>query len=133
MNTELFFDENFYKIGFIGTLTGIVASFIGGGAEILIVPLLVYLKVISDYKTAIGTSLASLLLPIGIFAVFFYMRQKCTNNKSCVNWPYALLLGFFFTLGTLVSYFTSEFENSFLKKLFAISIILIGVFILIDN
>ena len=58
------FDENLYKLIFIGTITGIVASFVGGGAEILIVPLLIYLKVIEDYKQAIGTSLASLLLPI---------------------------------------------------------------------
>ena len=62
-------DEHFYKLIFIGSLTGATASFVGGGAEILIVPLLVYMNVISNYKDAIATSLASLLLPIGIIAV----------------------------------------------------------------
>ena len=71
MNWSKFHDKNLFKLGIIGTLTGVVASFIGGGAEILIVPLLVYFGVLADYKTAIGTSLASLLLPIGIFAVYF--------------------------------------------------------------
>ena len=52
-------DHNFLKLMMIGGLTGIIASFVGGGAEIVIVPLLVYLNVINDYKTAIGTSLAS--------------------------------------------------------------------------
>jgi uncharacterized membrane protein YfcA len=47
-------DSNIYKVSFIGLLTGIVASFVGGGAEILIAPLLVYLQVFEDYKTAVG-------------------------------------------------------------------------------
>ena len=33
-------DLTIYKLLFIGGLTGVVASFVGGGAEILIVPLL---------------------------------------------------------------------------------------------
>ena len=37
-----FFDHNIYKLIFIGTITGVVASFVGGGAEILIVPLFHY-------------------------------------------------------------------------------------------
>ena len=41
-------DENFYKLIFIGSLTGATASFVGGGAEILIVPLLVYMNVIYE-------------------------------------------------------------------------------------
>ena len=52
-------NQNILKLGFIGIITGVVASFIGGGAEILIVPLLIYMGVLADYKTAIGTSLAS--------------------------------------------------------------------------
>ena len=131
MKLGKFYDNNFYKIGFIGLLTGIVASFIGGGAEILIVPLLIYMGVLADYKTAIGTSLASLLLPIGIFAVYFYMKQSC-KGVSCVNWPYALLIGVFFTIGTLFSYYTSKFDTKNLKKIFAVVIIIIGTMILAE-
>jgi uncharacterized membrane protein YfcA len=84
-------DHNLFKLMFIGTLTGIVASFVGGGAEILIVPLLVYLNVVKDYKVAIGTSLASLLLPIGIVAVFFFAKEVCNGNSGkCIKWNYAL-------------------------------------------
>ena len=69
------------KLIFIGVLTGIVASFVGGGAEILIVPLLIYFGIFKDYKTVAGTSLASLLLPIGI-TVYFYSKENVIINAS---------------------------------------------------
>lgn len=128
----MFMDKNILKLMFIGILTGITASFVGGGAEILIVPLLIYLKVFEDYKTAIGTSLASLLLPIGIVAVFFYARQRC-KGKSCVRWSYAFILSFFFVLGTFASYFTAQLETSFLKLIFAVLLILFGIIIIIQE
>lgn len=117
-------DENIYKLLFIGTLTGVVASFVGGGAEILIVPLLIYLKVLTDYKEAIATSLASLLLPIGIVAVYFYSKQNC--KKKCVHWNYAIIISLSFVLGTTVSYYSSSFDSKHLKLIFASLMILLG-------
>ena len=73
-------DLTIYKLLFIGGLTGVVASFVGGGAEILIVPLLIFFGIFKDYKTAVGTSLASLLLPIGIVAVYFYSKKNVIIN-----------------------------------------------------
>lgn len=127
-------DHNIFKLMFIGTLTGIVASFVGGGAEILIVPLLVYLNVVNDHKVAIGTSLASLLLPIGIIGVFFFAREICNgNNGKCIKWNYALTLSFFFVIGTLASYFTSKIDTYIFKSIFGIITILLGGFILFDS
>jgi uncharacterized membrane protein YfcA len=127
-------DHNVFKLMFIGTLTGIVASLVGGGAEILIVPLLVYLNVVNDYKVAIGTSLASLLLPIGIVAVFFFAKEICNgNNGKCIKWNYALTLSFFFVVGTLASYFTSKIDTHIFKSIFGIITILLGGFILFDS
>ena len=125
-------DENFYKLVFIGLVTGILASFIGGGAEILLIPLLIYLNVFNNYKLAIGTSLASLLLPIGIFAVIFYHRTKC-DEGSCINWIYALIISFFFTIGTLASYFTTKINPNTVKLIFAYMIIIIGIFIIVTH
>lgn len=126
-----FIDNNIYKLSFIGLITGIVASFVGGGAEILIVPLLVYLNVISDYKEAIGTSLASLLLPIGIVAVYFYNKQNC--DKQCIKWNYALTISLFFVLGTFASYFSSSFDSKLLKIIFAVIMVVLGGFILYEE
>ena len=125
-------DKNFYKLVFTGTITGIVASFVGGGAEILIVPLLIYLGVFTDYKIAVGTSLASLLLPIGVVAVYFYSTQKCSYD-SCVHWSYALIISLFFVLGTFFSYFTVTINNNLFKKVFAIFMILLGTIMLLEN
>ena len=116
------------KLIIIGVLTGIVASFVGGGAEILIVPLLIYFGIFKDYKTAVGTSLASLLLPIGIVAVYFYSKEKC-NNKSCVHWYYALIISLSFVLGTFVSYYSVKIDEKIFKKSFGILIILLGLLI----
>jgi uncharacterized membrane protein YfcA len=127
-------DHNIFKLMFIGISTGLVASFVGGGAEILIVPLLVYLKVITDYKVAIGTSLASLLLPIGIVAVFFFAKEICNGNKgNCIKWNYAFTLSFFFVIGTLASYFTSKIDTRLFKSMFGVITVLLGGFILFDN
>jgi hypothetical protein len=125
-------DTNIYKLIFIGLLTGALASFVGGGTEILIVPLLIFLNVVSNYKEAVGTSLASLLLPIGAVAVYFYYKQNC-NGKSCVNWKYALILSFCFMLGTLVSYYSSKINTRSLKLIYGISIILLGILIIISD
>ena len=127
-----FYDDNFWKLGLIGLLTGILASFIGGGAEILIVPMLVWFKIFSHYKIAIGTSLASLLLPIGIFAVIAYMRHTC-NKTSCVNWPYALILSFFFTIGTLMSFYSVKIDTFILKKIYAVVLVIFGVVIFFQD
>ena len=126
-----FIDENFYKLAFIGISTGALASFVGGGAEILIVPLLVYLKILTDYKEAIATSLASLLLPIGIVAVYFYNKQNC--KKKCVRWNYALIISIAFVLGSFVSYYSSSLDSKILKLIFAVSMIVLGFFILFEH
>lgn len=123
--------DNYLKVSIIGLVTGIVASFVGGGAEILIVPLLIYLNVLSDYKEAIATSLASLLLPIGIVAVYFYNKQNCT--KKCIHWNYALTISLFFVLGTFASYYSSSLDNKHLKIIFAGLMILLGSLILYEE
>lgn len=125
-------DTNIYKLIFIGVTTGALASFVGGGTEILIVPLLIFLKVVDNYKEAVGTSLASLLLPIGSVAVYFYYKQNC-NGKSCVNWKYALILSLFFMIGTFASYYSSRINTGSLKLIYGISIILLGILIIISD
>lgn len=123
-------DLTIIKLLFIGLLTGVVASFVGGGAEILIVPLLIFFGIFKDYKTAVGTSLASLLLPIGIVAVYFYSKEKC-NKKSCVNWYYALIISLSFVLGTFATYYSVKINEEKFKKAFGLLIILLGLLIVV--
>ena len=130
-------DHNFAKLAVIGLATGVCASFVGGGAEILIIPMLVGFGVFASYKQAIGTSLASLLLPIGAFAVYFYSRQPCRGVDgavaSCIDWPYAIIISAFFTLGTAASYFSVGMNTTVLKLVFACVIIVMGIYILTQH
>lgn len=127
-------DHNFAKLAIIGLSTGVCAAFVGGGAEILIIPMLVGFGVFSSYKQAIGTSLASLLLPIGAFAVYFYSKQSCgSNGQKCIDWPYAIIISAFFTLGTAASYFSVKLDTNVLKLVFACVIIVMGIYILTQH
>ena len=128
MDTEF----TYMKLAIIGSATGVVASVVGGGAEILIVPLLIHMNIVPDYKTAIGTSLASLLLPIGIVAVYFYARKNC-GGRSCVRWTYALIISLFFLIGTGASYWTSNLNTQYLKLLFGLLAIALGILIVYEE
>ena len=81
----------------IGGVTGLLAGVFGGGADVLIVPLLLFFKVFKDIKMAVGTSLAMLLPPVGILAVYSYYK------KGSVNIPYAIYLAIVFTLFSMFS------------------------------
>ena len=94
--------------------------------------LLIYLNIFNDHKLAVGTSLASLLMPIGILAVYFYSTTKC-SEKTCVNWTYALIISLFFVIGTSFSYFTVKLNSELLKKIFAVFLILLGSIILLEE
>jgi len=128
----IFKDKNIFKLIFIGLISGATASFVGGGTEILIVPLLIFLNVINNYKEAVGTSLASLLLPIGSVAVYFYYNQKC-NGRSCVNWRYALIISLFFIIGTFTSYFSSRIDTKKIKLIYGIIVMLLGLTIVLSD
>jgi uncharacterized protein len=58
----------------IGLTTGVISGLIGLGGGVFIVPALVYVFKMSQHE-AQGTSLATLLLPIGLFGFLEYYRQ----------------------------------------------------------
>ena len=118
----------FIYLCLIGLLAGVLSCFIGGGAEIIIVPLLIYFGIFDNYKEAVGTSLASLLMPIGLFAIITYMKEKCSDTgRSCVNWFYAFIISITFTIGTLLAFFTSHIDMYYFKKLFYIIVTIMGI------
>jgi uncharacterized membrane protein YfcA len=105
----------------IGLSAGLIAGALGVGGGIIIVPALVFIFGMSQHH-AQGTSLAVLLLPVGILAVMNYYR------KGYVNFKYALILMIAFVLG---SYFGSLFSiglpDSTLKKLFGVLMLGVGL------
>lgn len=108
----------------VGIISGLFGGLVGGGAEILIVPLLTLFGLLGNLKNRIGTSLFMLLPPIGIFAALkFY-------NKGNVDLFAALYMGLIFTI---FSFFSSKFtltiNTNILRKIFGLFTIFAGFYI----
>jgi uncharacterized membrane protein YfcA len=105
----------------VGLAAGMLSGLVGVGGGIIIVPCLVLLLGFTQ-KEAQGTSLAILLLPIGVFAVFEYYKQ------GQINITYALMVAVAFLVG---SYFGSKIALSVdeqkLKKMFAVTLMLLSI------
>lgn len=112
---------------FIGILAGTVSSFLGIGGGLVVIPLLVILLNYSQ-KSAQGTSLALMLPPIGILAVINYYK---TGN---VNIPHALIMALgFLTASYFASKLAVKLEDIYLKKIFALFLILYAIKLLYEK
>ena len=104
----------------IGIAAGILGGLVGVGGGIIIVPSLVYFLSFSQ-KSAQGTSLGLLLLPVGIFGVLQYYKQGHVDLRVVAIIAIGFLAG---------SYFGSKIALSLpqetVKKIFAIMLLLIA-------
>src|SRR5256886_5813435 len=78
-------------VAMIGLMAGVVSGLFGVGGAIVIIPGLVLVAKLPQH-TANGTSLAALLLPVGLLGAWEYYR------RGQVNVPYAAIIavGLFF-------------------------------------
>jgi uncharacterized protein len=105
----------------LGLIAGILSGLIGIGGGILIVPVLVLLFGYSQHQ-AQGTSLAVLLLPIGLLAVWTYYQAGHVNIKAG-----ALIAVGFFLGGLVGAKFATGISDELLQKIFGISLLLISI------
>lgn len=107
----------------IGAISGLVG--IGGGA--LLIPALVYFYGMSQIK-AQGTSVATLLLPIGCFAFWTYFKA------GQVDFKLAMLVAAGFAVG---GYFGGEWAQHLsqvvLRRSFAALLVVIAVRLVIER
>jgi uncharacterized protein len=105
----------------VGIAAGVLGGLVGVGGGIIIVPALVYFIGFSQ-KTAQGTSLGLIMLPVGIFGVLQYYKQ------GHVDFRVVGILAIGFLLG---SYFGSKIALSLpqetIKKIFAVLMIIIAI------
>ena len=105
----------------VGIAAGILGGLVGIGGGIIIVPSLIYFLSFSQ-KSAQGTSLGLLLLPVGIFGVLEYYKEGHVDLKIVAILAVGFLAG---------SYFGSRIALSLpqdtVKKIFAILLIIIAV------
>ena len=105
----------------VGLIGGIVSGSFGIGGGTVMVPLLVYFFGLTQHQ-AQGTALATILPPVGIFAV---MRYYYSGNVK-VNIAIFLALGFIF--GALLgANFVHTISDTNLKRAFGIFLMLVGM------
>ena len=112
----------------IGIITGLVGGVVGGGSEILIVPLLTLFNLLGSFKTRIGTSLFMLLPPIGLFAAIKFYKNGYVDIFA------GLYMALIFTI---FSYFSSQLtislDNNTLKQIFGLFTIIAGIYVVFKN
>ena len=97
----------------LGVAVGVISGLIGIGGGAFLIPALVYLYGMTQIK-AQGTSIATLLLPIGIFA--FWSYYKAGN----VDLRLALLIAVGFAFGGWVGgLWAQHLSELVLRRLFA--------------
>ena len=116
---------NYYLgLTIIGIIVGLSAGVIGGGAEILIVPLLTLFGLLGTLKNRIGTSLFMLLPPIGFFAAMEFYKSKNVDVFA------GLYMALIFTIfASVSSSFAVLVNEDILKKIFGIFTLLSGIYI----
>ncbi len=113
-----------------GLVAGVFSGLFGIGGGIVLVPSLTYLLGFSP-KTASGTSLVAMILPVGILGVLQYYRSGIISNEH-------LKFGLWLALGMFVGAFMGAKLGVFLpvkllQKLFSILMIFAAVRIWIQS
>ena len=105
----------------VGVAAGMLGGLVGIGGGLIIVPSLIYFLSFSQ-KSAQGTSLGLLLLPVGILGVLEYYKQGYVDLKIVVILAVGFLAGSYF--GSKIALSLSQ---EVLKKIFAILLIILAV------
>lgn len=104
----------------IGIITGVLSGLIGLGGGIFIVPALVYVFKMPQHE-AQGTSLATLLLPIGLFGFWEYYR------RGQVDLRIAALLALGFAIGVYAGgRWAQGMSDLILRRVFAVALFVIA-------
>lgn len=111
----------------VGILAGFVAGGLGVGGGIIIVPALIFIFGFTQHH-AQGTSLAVLLFPIGILAVWNYYKNGYVNFKFVFILVLAFVIGSYF--GSLLSV---HLPAKILKKTFGVLMLIAGIKMILEK
>ncbi|MGA8260545.1 MAG: sulfite exporter TauE/SafE family protein [Arenicellales bacterium] len=104
----------------IGLVAGVLSGLFGIGGGVVIVPALIFVAQMSP-ETATGTSLASLLLPVGALGAWYYYRHGLVEIVPAVWIAAGLVVGAW--LGAHVALRLSEHD---LQKVFAVFLVFVA-------
>jgi uncharacterized membrane protein YfcA len=105
----------------IGLAAGVLSGMFGIGGGIVIVPALVLLSNFST-KTALGTSLGALLLPVGLLGAYAYWENGNLDVRA------SLLIAVGLTLGVAAGARLAQvLPGPLLQRLFAVFLMVLAV------
>jgi len=109
-----------WQVLLLGFLVGVISGIIGIGGGVILIPALIWLLGMTQRK-AQGTSLAALLLPVGIFAFWAYYREGNADLRV------GLLVALGFAVGGLFGGFGAQYvPELWLRRIFAVVLIGLG-------
>jgi uncharacterized membrane protein YfcA len=109
-----------WQILILGFVVGVISGIIGIGGGIILIPALIWLLGMTQRK-AQGTSLAALLLPVGIFAFWTYYREGNADLRV------GLLIAAGFAVGGLFGGIGANYLSElWLRRIFAVVLISLG-------
>jgi uncharacterized membrane protein YfcA len=109
-----------WQILLLGFLVGVISGIIGIGGGVVLIPALIWMLGMSQRK-AQGTSLAALLLPVGIFAFWAYYREGNADFRV------GMLIAAGFAVGGLFGGWGAQYiPELWLRRIFAVVLIGIG-------
>jgi uncharacterized membrane protein YfcA len=80
----------------LGALSGILGGAFGLGGSFIILPGLMVLGITPDFKTAVGTTLLSLIPPVSLFAVIeFYKRKQVDTQVGILLFVAYMIFAYF--------------------------------------
>ncbi len=111
----------------IGLVAGVASGLLGIGGGVLIVPALVFLCGFTQ-EQSVGTSLAVLLPPVGLAAVWEYYRNGNVSLKAAVSIALGMFLGAW--LGSLLAH---KMGDASLKLAFGVFLIGLGIWVVVAS
>jgi uncharacterized membrane protein YfcA len=105
----------------IGLVAGTLGGMVGLGGGIILIPALILIMKL-DQQTAQGTSIAIMLPPIGLFAVYNYYKAGYVNIKYAMIIAAAFMVG-----GYLGSSIALKISVDLMRKIFSVLLVVIAI------
>jgi len=113
--------QNALVISLIGSAAGLLSGLLGLGGAIIMIPAMAMLLGYSQ-QMAQGTALMMMVLPVGALAAFQYYQKGYVDVKAAL-----IMAVFFFVGGYFGAKFATQIQQDFLKKAFAIMLVIIAI------
>ena len=114
-----------FLVSLLGLLAGVVSGLFGVGCAVVIIPGLVLIAKLPQH-TAHGTSLAALLLPVGLLGTLEYYKRGQVNLAFAAVVAAGLLIGAYF--GARLA---GSLNDVMLRKAFGIFLLLVSAKLLL--